>query len=314
MTAVLPKRETLIAPGSARWRELMTGSKVAAALGLHPTRSPRAIWHEMRGDVPPDPTEQIMEDGHHLEPAIAAMWLDRNPGAKLLRGEHTVAREDMPWAAANPDGLAELPDGRRVYVEWKTDRDGLQKYGDQGTDQVPVNYLIQCLWQMILGDCDETLLVVLGGRNLDLTPYRIQLDYAVGRTLIAKAYEFWDSLHLGTPLAELTPPALSEDVCEIPVLKKLHPDIDGDLEVELDHQLAYDHVQALAALKSAEKRADHTKARVLDAMGRARLAKFNTLTVARRQPSGRGGKSIALYPPNKTPLIPDPNQKENTTS
>ena len=105
MTAVLPERETLIAPGSARWRELMTGSKVAAALGLHPTRSPRAVWHEMRGDVPPDPTEQIMEDGHHLEPAIAAMWLDRNPGATLVRGEHTVARDT---AAAFHARLREL--------------------------------------------------------------------------------------------------------------------------------------------------------------------------------------------------------------
>lgn len=310
MTAVLPERETLIEPGSAQWRRRMSGSKVAAALGLSPFQSPRGLWHEMRGDIEPDEPVQILADGHHLESAIAAMWLDRNPGARLLRGEHTYTLGD--WAVGSPDGEAELANKDRPLTEWKTDRDMLAKYGDPGTDAVPVNYLVQCLWNLHLrGRGGYALLGVLGGLNLDITTYRIDYDPQVADVIFAQARRFWESLHLGTPLAELKPPALSEDVCELPMLRKLHPDIDPDVEVEVDQQLAFDHLEALAALKAAEKRADHTKARVLDVMGRARLATWNTRTVARRQPNSHGG--VSLYAPRKTPIIPNPNKKENTT-
>lgn len=315
---VLPESEVIYAPGSDAWRRRMSGSKTAAALGLSPYQSPRGLWHEMRGDIEPDEPDQFLADGHHLEPAIAAMWLDRNPGARLLRGEFSIEHPDG-WAVGSPDGEVELADGTRVLFEMKSDRDLLAKYGDPGSDEVPVHYVVQCLVNLHLGRLNgETwpyaVVAVLGGVSLDVTTYRIDYDPAVAEVIFGQAREFWESLHLGVPLAELTPPALSEDVCELPMLRKLHPDIDPDLEVELDQQLAFDHLEALAALKVAEKRADHTKARVLDAMGRARLATWNTLTVARRQPNSHGG--VSLYAPRKTPIIPDPNlnQKENTTS
>jgi putative phage-type endonuclease len=141
-----------ILPGSEEHRRLVTGSKIAAILGLSKFETPAELWHRMRGDVPPQESTPAMRRGHNQEAAILEWYFtEMRPDLEQTSAEQTFTRPDLPWAAANPDAVAtELTsDGDRiVFIDAKSiARDG-GEWGKAGTDQVPLYYVTQMMWAM----------------------------------------------------------------------------------------------------------------------------------------------------------------------
>lgn len=282
---------TAPAPGSAEWFKIVTASKIPAIIGISIYDSPRSLWHKMRGDVeaphiePDTAPDDIRSRGHFLEDGVLAWWQAYHPDFTGYRKHPEVVRDDLPWASAGPDAEAINPDGVREFLEAKTGANA-DEWGDEGTDEIPAMYAAQCHWQMAMApDVARVRVPVLLGPGLRFAEYIVERDQGVCDDLIEVACAFWESLSGDVP------PLIDSHPMTFEVLKALHPDIDKNAEVELERDLAIAYLQADEDVKEAESRLTEAKSRIIDQMGRARLAKYGSTTVARRQPN-RAGVSL----------------------
>ena len=79
------------------------------------------------------------------------------------------------------------------------------EWGEAGSDQVPLSYLAQCVWYMMLTNIDRTDLAVLFG-NADFRIYEITRDLELEQMVLERAKLFWEH-HV---LTDIAPPATSE--------------------------------------------------------------------------------------------------------
>ena len=258
-------------PGSPEWAAKVTASKVAAILGLSPWDSPLTAWLKMHGDLPSDngSNAEAKRRGHYLEAGCLKWWADQGEGPRSITAEQPTGLLD-DWGAATPDALA-LDGEDTVLVEAKTD--GVE----YEWVEVPAHYAAQALWQLAcFPDVQRVHFAVLH-LGLRFREYVVERDDATITGLIDTCRAFYDTL------AADTPPPLSGMACEYEALRKVHPQIDRDAVVVLPDDL----VDAYLLDAAHEQRSTATKARVLDAMGTARLAKSTSgQTIARRQPKG----------------------------
>lgn len=293
-------------PGTPEWQRTVTASKVAAILGVSPYESPRSLWHLMRGDVAPAQTTRIQSRGHYLEPAILSWWRDQHPEYGVMRRAVLATRDDLPWAAANLDALA-WPARRRpterVIVEAKSsDKD--DEWGKPGTDEIPAYYAAQVIWAMHVDGARRAYVPIITS-HLEFREYVVDYDPDLAADIEARCAEFYGSL------TATVPPALDDHVATYESLRRVHPDIDAEAEVELDPATAREYVEATRALKAAEARAIGAKSHVLDALGTARRAYCAGQVIAQRQNTATGVP--ALYPARRAvnlDALPQPTTKE----
>lgn len=261
-------------PGTAAWMSKVTASKVAAILGLSPWESPYSMWLKMHGDIPADDGTNVAAKsrGHYLEDGIIRWWLDQHPEIESHGGQ--FYKEHDGWAAATPDLHAASTEGIVVVDAKSAARD------DDWGEEPPTYYLAQSVWQMWVCDADVAYIAALLGPGLTLREYRIERDRDLEAQVVAQCRAFYDSLHMDTA------PALDTSLATYEAVRALHPDIDPDLDIELDRELAHEYVTASLAKKDAEERERAAKTRLLDAMGRARIATCDGAKVARRQARG----------------------------
>jgi len=289
-----------VKPGSPEWARVMTASKVAAVLGLSPWESPRTMWHRMRGELPADEGNDSTRRGQYLEDGVLAWWRDRH--SDLQGVEEQPHRTRDGWAACTPDlDVADDGFGNHAVVEAKTAASD-DDWGLPGTDEAPAYYVAQTMWQMWITGAQIAYVPVLFGRpRLGFSEYVIQRDDDLIADIVARCREFYDSL-----TNDDAAPALSDHVAEYEAIRKVHPEIDRDAEVVLPDELADRYLTDLAHAA----RADSTKAHILEAMGRARIARRSDgVLIARRQPS-RDAVTLARIAP--LPLIPYPNAKDSS--
>ena len=278
-------------PGSSTWRRYVTASKVAAILGVSPYESPRSMWHLMRGDVAPSEATRVQSRGHYLEPAILAWWRDQHPEFVTVERSVLATRPDVPWAAANLDARAwpaRRSDGPVVVEAKSSDRD--DEWGRPGTDEVPPYYAAQAMWAMHLDGALRAYIPIITS-HLEFREYVVDYDPDLAEAIEARCAAFYASLTDGTP------PPLDDHVATYESLRRVHPDIDVDAEVELSPAAAREYVEAEAALKAAKARATAAKSVVLDALGSARRATCAGQVIAQRQNTAAG--TPALYPARK---------------
>ena len=292
-----------IAPGSPEHMRMITPSKVSAILGISRFTSPYRIWHQMRGNLPPEPASEIFARGHDFEPAMAEIWRRENEGWRLSRGEVQIVCEPSRFgfpAAATVDRRASRGRARKV-VEFKTTSSSLEEWGDFYTDQAPADNVAQVLvQQLITGWTDQPAdLLVLGPRLDDHHTYRIPFDAQIADMIVARCRDFYASLKSDEP------PALDDTKATYNAVRELHPDIDGST-VDVAPQLAADYLSAHRQLKAAEQQARAAKTRLLDAMGNAQHAVSGGLPVGRRQPAANG--AVALYAAKTNPEAVHPNE------
>jgi putative phage-type endonuclease len=268
-------------PGSPEWVRLVSSSKVPAILGLSPWQSQFALWHEMKGTAPRDDRDTpAMRRGNYLEAGVIAWWRDQHPEVTEHHPQHVARLED--WGIATLDAIAVTTDGD-VDLEVKT-TSSWDEWGEPGTDQIPVHYLAQVLWQIALTNVARAHVAVLGP-FLDFREYVIERDdYAEDIDATVKAARrFYDSLDADEP------PPLDNHVATIATLRRLHPDIDRGQVAVIDDDLAAEYVAADLAAKDAEARKRAAQALVLNAAGDAQFIEAASgLRIARRQPGKYG--------------------------
>lgn len=287
-----------LTPGSEAWTRLVTASKVAAIFGVaNPNySSARALWHEMRGDVPwveSDPTPE-QERGHLLEPAVIEWWRRRHPEYTHLDEQHVAARDDLPWAIATPDGLATGPVAPPAVVEAKSVGRLDDEWGEPGTDQVPPRYLLQVFFQMLMTGARIAYVPRLGP-FLDFEEFVVEYDEAVAAAVIERCHDFYLSLSGDVP------PPMDGSPATFAVIRRMYDDLNPDQTVDLDPQLARAFVETNLAEKAATAERRRVVGLVREAMGTARIAKCGDVPVARRQ-GARGGVNVVCLPKTTTVL------------
>lgn len=283
-----------LTPGSPEWLRTVTASKIPAILGISRFQSQYALWHEMAGLVDPAPineqTQEMFDMGHAAELAAREFWLLRNPGWRASQSEVQYVREDLGFpAVATIDRRCSRGKSRKV-LEVKAPQ-SLEHFGDDGSGEIPADHAAQITWQMFISgihDADLVAWPVYGPPRI----YHVEYDPDLADAILQRVYLWVASL------TEATPPDLDNSVATYECVRRLHPDIERDTEVELDTELATAYLQAVADQKLIDAELRGTKIRLLDAMGSAQYATCRGHRIADRR-NGRGD-NVSLYPARPT--------------
>jgi putative phage-type endonuclease len=274
-------------PGSPEWLAVrasgLGGSEIAAVLGLSPWQSRFSLWHRKKGLLGPEPDNDGMSRGRRLEPVIAEWFADKHPEYQVRR-TGTWANRARPWQLATPDRLLTTL-SRRAALEIKTAADAAE-WGEPGTDEIPVYYRAQVIWQLDTLGLNRAHVAVLTG--LDFREYVVEWNRAEAELLRAAGREFLDTVERDER------PDIDEHGATYRAVRELHPDID-DVEVEIEPALAERYRRAVADHKAAEQAKQQATAELLDALGPGRRAVVAGESIAIRIP-GRAGAAPSLRP------------------
>jgi putative phage-type endonuclease len=168
------------------------GSDVSAILGLNPWRGPFDVWLEKTGEVDQFGENQAMMRGRLFEPAIAN-WYSEVTEQAIEPGE-LIRKDD--WMIANPDFFVLADGGRDFGLEIKTARSA-RKWGDGGTDSVPVYYALQCHWYMACTGMPRWDLAVYLTSFDEFRRYVLPRDEAVVSALTERVGQWWERHVIG---------------------------------------------------------------------------------------------------------------------
>jgi putative phage-type endonuclease len=282
MTAVL-----IPTSSEAEWlaarRQGVTASEIAVLMGLSPWDSPYALYHRKRGDLPDQEDGMAMAIGRHFEDFVAMQFEELRPEFHLWGDGRTLfAHPDRPWELATPDRLVFDCANERseplAVLEAKTDG-GFDGWGEDGTDEIPVHYRCQLLWQMDVVGVGTGYLACLFMNRRQLRVYELTMDDAAQADLAlmeTEAERFLERIdHGDAPGVDWRPATTG-------ALKHLHPDVQ-DIDVPISSQLAGRYMAACRNLKAAEQRKARWENEIRERIGSAHRA-FDP---------GRGGQVIA---------------------
>jgi putative phage-type endonuclease len=283
----------LIPTGSeAEWLEArrkgVTASEIAVLMGLSPYSSPYALYHQKLGILPPVQDTPAMERGRVLEPYVAEKFAAAHPELYVAgNGRELYGHPDRPWQMATPDRLAWESDRHYAYhrepvavLECKTDA-GSGEWGEPGTDEIPVHYRAQALWQMDVMGVSTAYVACLDIRQWEVREYVIGHDgrdpwddanHGEGCDACADQYMMRDAgaEFLGR-IERQEPPDVDWRPATLSALKALHPSV-TDTEATVGVQLAARYRAAAANHKKWEQRKKLYEAQLRQHMGSARRA------------------------------------------
>jgi putative phage-type endonuclease len=191
------------------------GSDIGAVLGLSKYRSAVDVWMEKTGkevgvrDSLPLRFGQFAESFVASEYALATGRSLATHDAAVIHPKYEYMHGHIDRFVLNGDTPLIGEDGRITasrILECKTANPFAQSdWGDPGSDQVPLSYLVQCVWYMMLTNIDRTDLAVLFS-NADFRIYEISRDQELEQMVLERAISFWEN-HV---LTDIPPAATSE--------------------------------------------------------------------------------------------------------
>jgi putative phage-type endonuclease len=191
------------------------GSDIGALLGLSKYRSAVDVWMEKTGkevgirDSLPLRFGQFAEKFVASEYALATGTSLAIHEAAVIHPQYDYMHGHIDRFVLNSDAPLIGEDGRITasrILECKTANPFAQSdWGDPGSDQVPLSYLVQCVWYMMLTNIDRTDLAVLFG-NADFRIYEITRDLELEQMVLERAVSFWEN-HV---LTDIPPSPTSE--------------------------------------------------------------------------------------------------------
>ena len=178
------------------------GSDVGALLGLSSFRNPVDVWLEKVHSKSHwlTPAALPMRLGNYLEPFVVQEY-ERVTGNTTWALTGAFKHSKYPELFGHVDRIVKTHEqqsgppacgsGHNVVLECKTSSAfRASEWGPAWSDQVPADYLAQCLWYLGLADCEEAHLAVLLG-NTDFRVYRIMRDRQLERHMFEIAHKFW---------------------------------------------------------------------------------------------------------------------------
>lgn len=231
-------------PRSPEWfaarAQGVSATEVGVILGLSPYDSPFSLYWRKLGLIEAEPDNPATSLGRHLEPWIADQWQERHPELGM-HATGTWRSTVRPWQVCNPDRLITEAGGESTISVLEVKSSGsYDEWGDDGSDQVPLHYRTQVLWQLDTLGLTEGRIVCLFLHSRQIREYVIEWDSGDVELMRQKALEF-----LGR-VAREDPPPLDFHKATNSALRQLHPAIvDDEVEVPANWVEAYNAASAI---------------------------------------------------------------------
>lgn len=260
------------------------GSDSAAALGLSSRKTMRQLYHEKRGEVLPDVfDEEVIWWGNALEPVVRQKYAEVT-GNVVRLPTATIWHPEYDFMCANIDGFVDNRNPRRGY-EGKTAFHSIG-WGEEGTDRVPMDCLIQTQhYMVVIPELVVFDVCCLIGRRFSF--YEVPAPDAEMREMIIEGErDFMRRVREGDP-----PPLDYAHKTALDVVKKMYPGTNGQrLIADVNAIAARKCMEECAEQEKLAKRQKETfKAQLLDIMGEAALLAFPDGKAFRRQITTRKG-------------------------
>lgn len=262
-------------------RQVITGTEISAIMGMNPYKTRFDLWLDKTGQLDPIEDNEAMRIGRIVEPGLR-MEAERQYG-HIMEAPGCLQSKRWPIIGGTPDGLRE---GIPWIFEFKTA--GIANsfatlkldqtdWGDENTDQVPANYLMQCMWYMALAGADQCELIALIG-NHGVRQYTIERDQELIEIMVAEAEKFWrDHIENGEQ------PAIEYSSEADKWIKRQYPNSDKTKVLTADEYLA-GQLEKLAhykaEIKDAEAAEKQIRLEIMQQMGDAYkiVSDFGTVT------------------------------------
>jgi putative phage-type endonuclease len=264
---------------TANRTKYLGGSDIGAILGFSKYRTALDVWLEKTGRVVNTVDNLPVRFGSFAESFVASEYATQT-GYALAHSEEGFSHPTYPFMVGHIDRFvidssAESSfDAESLFnidgscaathlLECKTASPFNQSdWGELGTDEVPMSYLVQCLWYLAITNLERCDVAVLFG-NSDFRIYEVYRDKELEDLIITKAAAFWsDYVQTDTP-----PPAQCEADYQYLFKKEVAGKaIEADLEIcEMTQKL-----QLLnSEIKSKELEISQIKQTIMGQMGEA---------------------------------------------
>jgi putative phage-type endonuclease len=251
-------------------RQGVGGSDAAAALGQSRRKTMLELFYEKTGHpaVQLDGLDAIerIEFGKAMEGVIATMYAKRY-SVRLRRHNRIAQHQKFPFMLASYDRTI---DGKREGLECKN-VDGMAfrfgEWGEEHSDQVPLEYLMQCHHYLAVSGYEVWHLAACVGGN-QLKVYHIERDPEMIDMIVSGEADFWTFVE-----RKEAPPLDYHHPSAIGLLKKMFPGSDGNTvmlpaEAEALHYAKLDFDEQEKLMKAGS---DAARARLLHMMGTASI-------------------------------------------
>lgn len=246
-------------------RQGITASEIAVILGLVPGtwNSPHALYLVKRGEIGEDDraTEE-MALGAYLEDYVCQRFAGRHPEFALEgNGQDLYASDEHDWMLATPDRLVYEESWDRAIGQWlrtgpvavleaKTSGD-YEGWGDDGSDEIPVRYRCQVLWQLAVTGLQQAWVACLFLQSRQVRVYRLTVDDDAETDM---GLIYGEACRFRQRVLDASPPPVDWTAATERALKKQHPDLLDDAEAQVSATLARRYAAACVAVAKAEQR------------------------------------------------------------
>lgn len=177
--------------GSDEWKENrrsgIGSTDTAAIMGLSKWKTPIEVWKEKVGLAEPVFVNWHMKRGHALEPLIRNHYAE-STGREVYNMRGSVMHPEMTWLFASLDGYT--TDNRLCEFKAPTTKHG---WGDAGTDEIPMEYLVQVQHAMFVTGMEVADIGASFG-GAEPVYYEVPADKAVQGLIVDAATEFFDKV------------------------------------------------------------------------------------------------------------------------
>jgi len=248
------------------------GSTIAGILGLSRWASPHSIYLDLIGELP-EKDKSVFERGKRLEPVVAKMFEAAHTDCDIHK-IGTVTDGEEPFLIANIDRV--VLDKNHIHndyvLEIKTaDITKFGEWGEEGTDEIPVEYLCQCLWycgMLGLPECYIAVGFVKSGTSqiCGYKEYKVVADNSMFDKMKQAAVRFWKE-----HVEKRVPPEITTaDESTATYYKRRYPNHSPDKWAGSDERLdevAQRYLVESAELKEKERTVETLKLKLIAAIG-----------------------------------------------
>lgn len=256
-------------------RQDVTASDVGAVFGLHPYKTPLALWAE-KSEVGIDTVEtSAMRRGRWLEDAVISACRDHHPEWQIEK-PNVYVRDGELRIGATPDAIA---NGNTV-IQCKTVADKVFKASWQ--DGPPIHYQMQTLTEAMLWNAESAIIAVLvvSPFGADYHEYPVARHEAAEARIRKAVPLFWERIAKG----EQPKPDYAADAALISSLyapnEALAP-IDLTADNYLPALLA-ERESVSAEIDEREERLKAIKCEIVEKLGGATVATLNGWTITNK--------------------------------
>jgi len=263
------------APYTLGWYEArkstIGASEAAAVCGLSRYAQPLEIYNRKQEGFEAEPQTQAQRRGHVFEDATLTLYSDR-VGGTLLKTTPMLVHPTWKFMSATPDGIW-MPDelerkpniiaalkAQSIPVDAKTTMHW-NEFGEEGTDDIPQEYVMQAQQQMAVTGAPRCDLPVL--KNMDVSIYSVvRNDELIGHIMEAEK-------ELMERIANNDPPEPNwEHPKTYDIVRQMYDVTEESKEMSDKSAQIWVEVSALSEQKTRlEKAIKLLKAQVLDEMG-----------------------------------------------